>query len=278
MAIDEANQEQAELWHTSGPMWVALRDRFDAQSGAHGTAAMDALDPQPGERLYDIGCGPGSTSVELARRVGADGAVVGLDISETMIEGARAHAAELGFDGVSFRVGDAMIEPFAGDADAVFSRFGVMFFSDASAGFTNIRTALRPGGRLGFACWQAPATNPWITESFAVAANHIELPFGQDPTAPGPFSLADPERVTQVLTDAGFADVTITAFEASSVLGPDEASAAEFMAKLLPGSGSYPKETADALLEDLQVAYARWLSPRGVEFSSASWTVTASNP
>jgi len=152
MSVDATNQAQAEFWTNAGPLWTKLRDRFDAQASQYGLAAIDALAPSEGERVIDIGCGAGTSTIQLAERVGATGSVLGLDISPTMIEGAIHLAEANGATNVSYQVTDAMAEPFQPEADAVFSRFGVMFFSDATAGFANIRNALRPGGRLGFVC------------------------------------------------------------------------------------------------------------------------------
>lgn len=149
MGVDDSNRVQADFWAAAGSMWTADRDRFDRQVDHHGRAAIDALAPARGERVIDIGCGAGSTTLAIAEAVGPEGHVHGLDISPTMIEGATAFAAGRGVTNATFTVGDAMVEPFDSDTDALFSRFGVMFFSDATAGFANMLTALRPGGRFG---------------------------------------------------------------------------------------------------------------------------------
>ncbi len=282
MAIDASNQPQADFWTSAGALWTALRDRFDDQVNEHGLAAIDALNLEAGESVIDVGCGAGSTTVQVAERVGEDGRVRGLDISQTMIEGARAHAEAQGVATATFDVGDAMAETFDGDADAVFSRFGVMFFSDAVAGFANILTALRPGGRLGFVCWQSPVDNPWASQGFRAVGQFIEMPFrGGDPTAPGPFSLGERERLESVIVDSGFEDVSIEPRVTPVRMGDDAADAAGFFTQLTPAAANLaaddPEKAAElrAALIDL---FSEWEGPDGVQAPSAVWIVTARRP
>jgi SAM-dependent methyltransferase len=281
MPVDDSNQGQAEFWAESGTMWTALRDRFDAQVGAHGVAAIDALAPSAGEYVIDIGCGAGTTTLQLAERVGVTGRVRGLDISPTMVEGAAGYAAERSVTNVTFDEGDAMIEPFDGDADGVFSRFGVMFFSDATRGFANLLRALRPGGRIGFVCWQSPFENPWIFRPMEIASRYVELPFGSDPTAPGPLSLADPERIRTVLADAGFTDVTLEPRVAPTRLGSDMDDAVDFlfgmMSPIAALKADDPEKAAE-LRAELIAELGDWQTPDGVESPSAVWIVTARRP
>jgi SAM-dependent methyltransferase len=281
MPVDDSNRGQAEFWAASGTMWTKLRDRFDAQAGAHGLAAIDALALSGGEYVIDIGCGAGTSTLQLRERVGETGRVLGLDISPTMIEGATAYAAEHSAVNVTFHEGDAMVEPFAGDADAVYSRFGVMFFSDATNGFANLLQALRAGGRLGFVCWQAPVENPWIIRPMEIAARYVELPFGSDPTAPGPFSLADPERIRTVLDNAGFVDIAIEPRSAPTTLGADLDDAVDFLFGLMSPVAALRENDPDKAAElraDLIDELSDWAGPDGVQSPSAVWIVTAGRP
>lgn len=280
MGIDESNQQQADFWASAGPMWVERRDHFDRHAGAHGVAALDALAPADGEQIIDVGCGAGSTTIELGRRVGPAGSVTGLDISEPMVAGAQELAESVGATNVSFVVADAMNADLDGDRDGVYSRFGVMFFSDATAGFANLRTALRPGGRIAFTCWRSPAENPWISESFARIQQYVELPFGQDPTAPGPMSLADPDRVRSVLSGAGFDSIEVTPFDAPARLGGDADDAVDFLSDLMPMIDALRNDDPDAanrLRDELVEMVAAWTSADGVLAPSATWIVTAVN-
>ncbi|MEO1056140.1 MAG: methyltransferase domain-containing protein [Actinomycetota bacterium] len=281
MSVHDDNQAQAEFWTIAGDMWTAARERFDQQAGEHGVAAIDALEPQRGEHVIDIGCGAGSTTVELARRVGDGGRVTGLDISPTMVEGAAALVAQHELPNVTLRVADAMVDEFAGDADALYSRFGVMFFADAASGFANMRTALKPGGRLGFVCWQSPADNPWASTPLRIAAEFVDMPFGADPTAPGPFSLADADRLRSVLDSAGYDDVEIAGRSTPVALGSDLDDTADFIFQLMPPVAALAREdpaAAGEFRERLKGEFEPFSGDDGVMVPSATWIVTAVQP
>jgi len=213
------NAEQITYWNeTAGPKWVALQDVLDEQIRPLGLAAMERVGIASGERVLDVGCGTGDTTVELARRVGPRGAVTGIDLSAPMLASARKRAAGIG--NVTFQPADAQTTRFAaGYFDVCFSRFGVMFFVDPVAAFTNMHSALRPGGRLGFVCWQALPKNPWMQVPLAAAARHLTLPPPPEPGTPGPFSLADRERVRGILERAGFTDLEFDDHRATLTIG-----------------------------------------------------------
>jgi SAM-dependent methyltransferase len=210
--VEIVNQEQAEHWEAMAPTWVELADRMEQMAGPPGRLAMDRLDPQPGSKVLDLGCGTGPTAVELAHRVGGSGSVVGVDIAEEMLAAARRRAAEQGLDNVTFVHADVQGQDLgSSDFDGAFSRFGVMFFSDPVAAFTNVRRALRPGGRLSFACWQNAFENEWmLVPAVAVMTVTGSAPPMPEPGQPGPFSLSDPDRVQTVLAEAGFGNIDIT--------------------------------------------------------------------
>lgn len=209
-----ANEEQAVVWtDVVGDAWVDHASTYDAMLGPIGLAAMDRLDPSPGDRVLDIGCGTGETTVELTRRVtagGADGSVVGVDLSSRMLGAARARAADAGVTAVEFVEADVQTADLGRHRfDRAFSRMGVMFFSDPSAAFTNIAGALRPGGRLAFCCFQDLGRNEAIAVPLLSVAEMLALP-PVDLSLPGPFSLADADKTTGLLQRAGFVDITLT--------------------------------------------------------------------
>ena len=223
MSNDEpqTNQEQIRYWNEeSGLKWVRLQQRLDTQLAPLGLAAMQRAAIKPGERVLDVGCGCGQTSLELAGRVGPLGAVVGLDISQPMLTRARERQKELAVSNLEFIRADAQTYVFErGRFDVIFSRFGVMFFDDPVAAFRNLRTALRADGRLCFMCWQELAKNDWARVPLAAAMRHIPPPPPPPPYAPGPFAFADPDRVRHILISAGFTDVSLDTHEAALSLG-----------------------------------------------------------
>lgn len=213
-----ANEEQAALWDdVVGDAWVDHASTYDEMLESFGLAAMDRLDLELGDRVLDVGCGTGATTVQLAGRVtGGDppGRVLGVDLSTRMLRAARARATAAGFADIGFRVADVQTADLGADAfDRAFSRMGVMFFADPVAAFANVARALRPSGTLAFCCFQRLEANPGVVIPVLAAADILQLPL-PDPSLPGPFSLADADDTTAMLTEAGFVDIEITA-------GPD---------------------------------------------------------
>jgi SAM-dependent methyltransferase len=206
-----ANIEQAEFWSQLAPVWLELEGQLEQVGGLPGQLAMDRLELLPGQRVVDLGCGSGRTTLELASRVGPGGEVTGVDITAEMLARARERAARLGTGNIEFVHADVQVHDL-GEAqfDAAYSRFGVMFFTDPVAAFANVRRALRPGGVLSFVCWQSVFDNEWmLIPGAAVATVTGSLPPMAGPDEPGPFSLADPGRVRAVLDAAGFDSVAI---------------------------------------------------------------------
>jgi SAM-dependent methyltransferase len=279
----EPNAEQRAYWNEqAGPGWVENQERLDAQIRAHGRVALEALAPTKGEAILDVGCGCGDSTLTLGERVGPDGRVLGIDLSAPMLARARERAAAAGLRHVAFEQADAQVRPFAGDFDGVFSRFGVMFFESPEKAFANLRTALRPGGRLAFACWRAPQLNPWLAVPAAAAAPLLPPRPPLDPLAPGPFAFADGSRVERILASAGFAAIAVEAVDVPmSLASLDEASA--FMLEIGPvGAALREAKADDALRERVRLAVREALSAHTVDgvtrLGSSIWRVTARNP
>jgi SAM-dependent methyltransferase len=285
MAQDQAsgaNADQITYWNASaGETWAALQDQLDHQIEPLGARAMDALAPAPGERVIDIGCGCGQTTMALAARVGPGGAVLGVDISRPMLEVARRRVAAQGLAQVTLTEADAQTHAFApGAFDAVFSRFGVMFFADPTAAFANIRGALRPGGRLGFVCWRPFADNPWMMTPMTAALQHLPpLPPPPDPFAPGPFAFADADRLRGILSDAGFEGVRIEPLDA--LIGAPTLDQAVDVALKVGPLGALLRDQPDKaglVVDAIRAALAPYVTPDGVRLPSATWIVRASAP
>ena len=278
---DQPNSAQVEYWNaTVGETWARFQDQLDRQLEPLGLEAMQALAPGPGERLIDIGCGCGHTSLELARRVGPEGAVVGVDISHPMLEVARRRAGARPDLTARFREADVQTAALgASEFDAAFSRFGVMFFSDPSAAFANLGLSLRSGGRLAFVCWRPFADNPWMGAPLAAALPFIPAPVPIDPLAPGPFAFADADRVRTILTEAGFTGIDIRPHD-TRIGGGDVDQALQLALRVGP-LGSVLREDpslAGRVTEAVRRVLEDHLTPDGVLMPAAVWIVTARRP
>lgn len=232
------------FWTQAAPGWIRHAARQDEIGRPLGSAAMDWLRPQPGERVLDIGCACGGTAGELAAGVAPGGAVVGVDLAESMVAVARERFPSIRFIAADIEtVGVVAGAPF----DAAYSRMTLMLLADPVAGCTTIRRSLRAGGRFAATVFRDGAANPWLPAAMLGAAPHVgslpPLPVG---TEPGPFSFADPVRVKRVLTAAGFDAVTVTPHDVV-LHAPDEPeTVAEWLIELGPAGAAYRAASAAA--------------------------------
>ncbi|MDX2166335.1 MAG: methyltransferase domain-containing protein [Deltaproteobacteria bacterium] len=275
------NSDQIAYWNEQvGTTWVQQQAQIDKQIRPLGLVAMDRAGLRPGARVLDIGCGCGDTTLELARRVAPDGRVTAVDISAPMLARAREAAAAAGA-AAEFLQADAQTHAFApASFDIAFSRFGVMFFADPTAAFTNIRRAIVGGGRLAFVCWQALPDNPWMLTPFLAAMPHLPPITPPPPDAPGPFAFADPQRVRDILAGAGFSAIEIEPLRQSLLIGGADLDAAvDFLLRMGPTARAL-REAGDPALTGrvaaaVREAMAPFHTPEGVKMDSAAWVVTA---
>ena len=278
--MTDVAEELRSYWNDRGPVWVEYRERLDGMLAPLGEAAIARLHPDPGEHMLDIGCGTGTTSLELARLVGASGHVTGVDVSAPMLDEARRRAADAGLANTSFVVADAGAHQFEPrHFDGALSRMGIMFFAEPVAGFTNLRRALRPGGRLSFVCWRSPGENSWVTEPGQAVAEVLGPPAPMDPDAPGPFSLASAERISSTLTEAGLVDIDITPHDLPLSIGDgttDEL--VRYYLDLLPAT-AIPDNAEVHVLDRVKAALGamveRRRTPEGITMGGAAWLVSA---
>ncbi len=273
-----ANTEMAAAWDgEEGDEWTAGAHRYEASS----ERVAEHLDlvglVEPTYRVLDIGCGTGRSTRDAAR-VASSGSAVGVDLSSRMLAHARERAREEGLGNVDFLQADAQVHPFtAGSFDVAISSFGAMFFNDPVAAFTNIHRALSGGGRLAVLAWQPLENNQWLTAIRGALAMGRSLP-APPPNAPGPFGLADPDRVRAILDAAHFADVDIASVNEAVRLGVDADDAWAFVSGMGIVRGltqDLDDETKQAALDRLREVVARHETPDGVLLDSAAWLITS---
>ncbi len=208
----QPNAEQRNFWdQLAGPKWVRLGDGMDRLLAPILETVLDVANLKQGDRVLDIGCGGGTSTLAAAHSVGPDGHAMGADISETLLRLARDRAQAADVSNAAFQLCDAETHEFETNSfDAMISRFGVMFFGDPAAAFANMATGLRPGARITFAAWGQIPNNPYFTLPAAVARKHFgAAPPKTDPDDPGPFAFRDPARVLGILNDAGLSNAQV---------------------------------------------------------------------
>jgi SAM-dependent methyltransferase len=282
MSLPDPQRASRSFVERGGEAWVRMQDRTDALIDPLGRVAIERLGVGAGERILDVGCGCGQTLLELADLAGPSGYVLGVDISPPMLERARARVA--GRPTIALAMGDAQVHAFApGAFDAVYSRFGVMFFDDPRAAFRNLRAPARSSGRLSFVCWQDLAKNPWAARPLEAVMRLLPeaaMPDMLREGRPGPFFMADPARVRAILGDAGWKDVSLEPIEMPLHLGGaatlDEA--VEYSLQIGPAARAMADapETLKAALEAaLREALGPFASARGVFMDGAAFVVGA---
>jgi len=281
--IHPANADQVAYWNGPGGRRWADRDALQESLFAPVTRALlERARLSPGERVIDIGCGCGATTLEIAALVGPNGRALGLDVSELMIAQARERAPARA--AVDFLLADATTHPFASQwANLLFSRFGVMFFADPALAFANLRTGLARGGRLTFACWREAKLNPWQMVALKAACKHVPRLPELGPEDPGPFSFANPERVQGILAKAGFANIVLTPIDLELDIANGGGLAAALAMSLQIGAASralegQPDDRRAAAAEEIRAALAQHQRGDSVPLGAAIWIVEATNP
>jgi SAM-dependent methyltransferase len=271
---DIVNTAQAQAWNGyEGEHWASNADRYDRVNGGFNAALLDAVGITTNDDVVDIGCGNGQLTRLAARRARH---AFGVDLSGPMLATARARAERESVGNVEFHQGDAQVYPFeSGSLDVALSRFGVMFFADPVVAFGNVHRALPPSGRLAFLC-MTEFDNTDTGTVFAELSPFLPRPTGERNT--GPTSFADPAHTADVLTRAGFHDVTSTHVEADQWWGEDVPDAAGFMAAWGPVR-YHLDQASPADAEGARIALAdvlaRFLRPEGVVLRGHAWLVTA---
>jgi SAM-dependent methyltransferase len=275
------NAEWITRWtQEDGDHWVAEADRYDELNSRSGEELMKAVGLKAGERVLDVGCGNGATTLEAAERVRPGGSVVGIDVSTPMLAVARERARSWSVANADFIEADAQVHPFAPRTfDVVISRNGLMYFDEPTAAFTNLARSLHLGGRLAFTAPQGLDRNEWIMAAGAAATPILGPPKGVTPGKPGPVGLADPDRTYSIVEAAGFVDITIQDVTVPMRIGADvdEAFAfilsIPFVRELFDTSSHQHQEQATVAVRK---ALAKHVTPEGVVTdNNGVWLVTA---
>jgi SAM-dependent methyltransferase len=273
----------ADVWNTIlAPKFVRFRRVLVEGAAPHGRRALDLVPPRPGGRALDVGCGFGDGTVDLAERAGPSGTVTGVDVVSEFIDLSRRTVLETRATNVAFEVADAERFSTPERYDYVFSRFGTMFFERPGAAFRNLRRLLAPEGRLVMTTWRGLAENPWLAVGKSIAREHLGVPEDRSVSCgPGPFSLAAPDTVTELLTASGFRRVRFEPSEAPALVGATVEEAVEFQLAIGPAgeivreAGPRPESVMSALRGALGAAMLPYATPSGVFMPSAAWVVKA---
>lgn len=282
----DPSHELVDFWNeVLEPKFVRFRHVLVDGLAHHSAQVLPGLDVRPGDRVLDLGCGFGDTAILLARRVGPEGEVTGLDCCTGFLDAARADASSAGVDNLSFVEADAETYGFADDYDLVFSRFGTMFFANPVAGLRNMRTALKPGGRMTMIVWRTIDDNPWLRVPKETVLRFLPQP-GDDARScgPGPFSMADEEMVRKQLEVAGYTDIAFERIDAPVVVGTTPKDCIDFQLAIGPAGEVFREagEEAERRRPEIEAAMTAELAPyateEGIVMASSSWRISAHNP
>ena len=279
--MEDKNIKQKQFWSgAGGDVWVDKQREMDIMLNPLGERAIQGLDLSGETKILDIGCGCGATTLEIAKAV-TQGEVIGVDISEPMLERATKTASDMMLTNTSFQVKDVQVDEMPlSYFDIAFSRFGVMFFEDPFEAFKNINHSLKDNGQLSFVCWQHASLNPWQSLSIQVIKEFLDLP-APAPKSPGPFAFEDKSYINEILTESGFRDIEIKDNQEDIVMfsGKSIREACEdyltinpVVTEMLKNS---PTELREEILEALIGKFSDFHNNEGLLFPSATWIVTA---
>jgi SAM-dependent methyltransferase len=277
----DANAAQRRYWNTvAGPRWVAARGFRERRNEESAALLMPRLGITSGESVLEIGCGTGALTVPLAAAVSDKGRVVAVDISEPMLGVARQRIGERGLRNVTLLLGDAQVFDFEPAAfDLATSRMGVMFFADPAAAFRNIGRALKPAGRLVFACWAPLAENRQWLISYDIALRHLGAPAPRSAREPGPLAFADPDYIGEFLTVAGFTEITVERAHPTIIGGSPEEEARQALMMGPTAKLVEEKEPDEALREtitrEIEASFAAEASSGPIRLPATMFLVAA---
>jgi SAM-dependent methyltransferase len=274
------NADQIAFWNgPTGQRWTDRQQVQDTMLAPVADILIDRAKARAGERIVDVGCGCGATTIALAQKVGPAGHVFGIDVSAPMLGRARQIAPK-GLP-VDFELADATVYPFEpASADLLVSRFGVMFFAEPALSFANMRRALRPSGRMAFACWREPRDNPWLMAPLQAAYQHAPRLPQPGPDDPGPFSFASEQRVVGILSEAGFTAIEMERRDLSLdiAIGRGLEAAVETAVEMGPAARALegqPPDVIAAATHSIREVLSPFATGQEVPLAASIWIVTA---
>ena len=277
ITMHAADGEQAALWNgPAGRAWVEAQELLDRMFEPFEDLLVNAIRAGSGSRALDVGCGTGSTTLAVARRLGPEGRCTGIDISASMIAAARVRAEREGTS-AAFICADAQRYSFApASFDTIVSRFGVMFFEDPVQAFANLRRAAAVDAELRFVAWRSAAGNPFMTTAERSAAPLLPTLAPRRPDAPGQFAFADGDRVQAILEASGWAGIDIQPVDAPCVL--PEKDLVHYLTRLGPVGrilADLDDCTRARVIEVVRPAFDSYVKGAEVHFTAACWLVRA---
>ena len=283
MQTYKVNVDQKKFWNESkGKSWVKLQPKIDSLLKPIGEAALTKLNPIRGEKIAELGCGTGTMSFLISEKIGTSGLVHGFDISKPMLDYAEKRRINNNIVNIRYTLADLQTYAFKENPfDALFSRFGVMFFDNPVVAFSNLRRSLKRGGRFIFACWAKRLENDWIELPTEIASQFLELPPTPPEKTPGPFAFEDKDYVTNILDEAGWKNIKIENFSCAHSAGNTLNEAARFLGKMGPMSGPIENsdaETREKFFETLKLRLSEYKTDEGVMMNFSTWIVSALNP
>jgi ubiquinone/menaquinone biosynthesis C-methylase UbiE len=276
-AAHEIAAEQLALWNgPGGHAWVDMQATLDRVLAPYEAMLVDAVVQDSHSAVLDVGCGTGSTTLAIARRLGDKGRAVGIDISEPMLALARTRAQKERV-AATFISANAQTYAFELESfDMIVSRFGVMFFDDPVRAFTNLRGAMRKGGALQFITWRSPAENPFMTTAERAAAPLLPNMPPRRPDGPGQFAFADERRVRSILEESGWREIGIEPVDVPCTLPEQDLNL--YLTRLGP-VGMFLKDADEAtrarVSKAVRAAFDPFVHGSEVRFTGACWRLSA---
>ena len=279
--MEDKNIKQRQFWSgAGGDVWVNKQREMDIMLNPLGDRVIERLDLKSDSKIIDIGCGCGATTLEIAKKI-TQGEILGVDISEPMLDKATETAKEMSLSNISFEVKDVQVDVMPQNYfDIAFSRFGVMFFEDPFEAFKNIHSSLKEDGLLSFVCWQNASLNPWQSLSIQVIKEFLDLP-APAPKSPGPFAFEDKTYLEDILRESGFKGLEILDNREDIIMfsGKSIREACEDYLTINPVVTEMLKnskpELTEEILEALVIKFSNFHQNDGLLFPSATWIVTA---